>query len=84
MVIARMLVRGGLLTLAFTSAIATATAICRIMRAPSLRDATSENAIRASTEPIRFEVEAPVLRASPCVNRQNLLWRRSNPDSPRI
>ena len=38
MVIARMLLRGGLLTLAFTSAIATARAICGIMR-PSRRDA---------------------------------------------
>jgi hypothetical protein len=38
MVIARVLVRGGLLTLAFTSAIATAKAVCRIMRSPSLLD----------------------------------------------
>ncbi len=38
MVMARMLVRSGLLTLALTSAIATAAAICRIMRASSLRD----------------------------------------------
>jgi hypothetical protein len=39
MVIARMLIRGGLLTLALTSAMATAKAICRIMRSPSLPDA---------------------------------------------
>ena len=50
MVIARMLVRGGLLTLAFTSAIATATAICRIMRAPSLRDAEPQ---RTRSERVR-------------------------------
>jgi hypothetical protein len=79
MVIARMLLRGALLTLAFTSAMATARVICRIMRLPSLRHA-EQKAIRASTQPIRLEVEAPVpspaiLRASPCVNRQNLLWR---------
>src|SRR5262249_38631183 len=47
----------------------------------SPRSRASENAIRASTQPIRHEVEAPVpppaiLRASSCVNRQNLLWRR--------
>ena len=32
MMIARMLVRGGLLTLALTAAMATASGICRIMR----------------------------------------------------
>ena len=39
MVIAPMLVRGGLLTLALTSAVAAAKLICRIMRSPSLPDA---------------------------------------------
>jgi hypothetical protein len=39
MVIARMLIRGGLLTLALTAGMATAQAICRIMRLPSLPDA---------------------------------------------
>ena len=38
MVIARMLIRGGLLTLAVTAGIATAQTICRIMRSPSLPD----------------------------------------------
>jgi len=33
--IARMLVRGGLLTLALTAAMATANTICRLMRSPS-------------------------------------------------
>jgi hypothetical protein len=39
MVIARMLIRGGLFTLALTAGMATAKAICRIMRSPSLPDA---------------------------------------------
>ena len=39
MVIARMLIRGGLFTLALTAGMATAKAICRIMRLPSLPDA---------------------------------------------
>ena len=38
MMIARMLLRGGLLTLALTTATATAKVICRIMRSPSLSD----------------------------------------------
>jgi len=38
MVIARMLIRGGLLTLVLTAGMATAKAICRIMRLPSLPD----------------------------------------------
>jgi hypothetical protein len=42
MVIAQTLLRGGLLTLAFTSATATAKAVCRIMRSPSLRDAETQ------------------------------------------
>jgi hypothetical protein len=50
MVIARMLLRGGLLTLAFTSAIAAAIAICRTMRTPSLRDAEPQ---RTRTERVR-------------------------------
>jgi hypothetical protein len=37
--IARMLVRGGLLMLALTAAMATAKGICRIMRSPALSDA---------------------------------------------
>jgi hypothetical protein len=36
--IARMLVRGGLLTLALTAAMAAANSICRIMRSPSASD----------------------------------------------
>jgi hypothetical protein len=39
MVIARMLLRGGLLTLALASAMATAKAICRIIEPPSPRAA---------------------------------------------
>ena len=39
MVIARMLLRGGLLTLVFASSMATAKAVCRIIGPPSLRDA---------------------------------------------
>jgi hypothetical protein len=39
MVIARMLMRGGLLTLALTAGMATAQAICRTMRTPSPRHA---------------------------------------------
>ena len=39
MVIARMLIRGGLLTLVLTAGLVTAQAICRIMRLPSLPDA---------------------------------------------
>ena len=50
MVIARMLLGGGLLTLAFTSAIATGTAICRIMRTPSLREAEPQ---RTRSEQVR-------------------------------
>ena len=38
MVIARMLIRGGLLALVLTAGMATAKAICRIMRSPSLPD----------------------------------------------
>jgi hypothetical protein len=38
MMIARMLVRGGLLTLALTAAMATANGICRFMRSPTLPD----------------------------------------------
>jgi hypothetical protein len=34
MVIARMLIRGGLLTLALTAGMATAKAVCRMMRSP--------------------------------------------------
>ena len=43
MVIARMLIRGGLLTLALTAGMATAQAICRIMRSPSLPDAEPQS-----------------------------------------
>jgi hypothetical protein len=39
MVIARRFVRGGLLMLSLTAAMATAQAICRIMRSPSLSEA---------------------------------------------
>jgi hypothetical protein len=39
MAIARMLPRGGLLTLVLTAGMATAKAVCRIFRSPSLRDA---------------------------------------------
>ena len=42
MVIARMLIRGGLLTLVLTAGMATAKAICRIMRSPALPDAESQ------------------------------------------
>jgi hypothetical protein len=38
MLIGRMLIRGGLLTLVLTAGMATAKAICRIMRLPSLPD----------------------------------------------
>jgi hypothetical protein len=59
MAIARMLLRGGLLTLVLTAGMATA----------------KGNAIRASTQPIRLQVQAPVpspaiLRASPCVSQR--------------
>jgi hypothetical protein len=50
MIIARMLVRGGLLTLALTAAMATANAICRIMRSPSLPDAEPQ---RTRSERVR-------------------------------
>jgi hypothetical protein len=42
MVIARMLIRGGLLTLVLTAGMATAKAICRNMRSPALPDAESQ------------------------------------------
>jgi hypothetical protein len=42
MMIARMLVRGGLLTLAVTAAMATANTICRIMRSPSPSDSEAQ------------------------------------------
>ena len=42
MVIARMLIRGGLLTLVLSAGMATAKAICRIMRSPALPDAESQ------------------------------------------
>jgi hypothetical protein len=39
MAIVRILLRGGLLTLVLTAGMATAKAVCRIIRSPSLRDA---------------------------------------------
>jgi hypothetical protein len=48
MVIARMLIRGGLLTLVLTAGMATAKAICRIMRLPSLPDAEPQRSERVS------------------------------------
>ena len=50
MVIARMLVRGGLLMLTLTAAVTTAKAICRIMRSPSLSDTGPQ---RARSDPVR-------------------------------
>jgi hypothetical protein len=49
-VIVRMLVRGGLLMLTLTAAMATAKAICRIMRLPSLSDAGPQ---RTRSEQVR-------------------------------
>ena len=63
MVIARMLIRGGLFTLALTAGMATAKAICRIMRSPSLSDA----------EPQRTRSERVGNRSAPKSRR------RSNP-----
>jgi hypothetical protein len=40
--IARMLVRGGLLTLALTAAMATANTICRIIRSPPPSDSEAQ------------------------------------------
>ena len=57
MAIAQMLVRGGLLTLVLTSAVATAKAICRIMRSPSLSDAGL-----SERDPSKYAVD---LRGSP-------------------
>ena len=51
MVIARMLVRGGLLMLTLTAAVTTAKAICRIMRSPSLSDAGPQ---RTRSEQVRI------------------------------
>jgi hypothetical protein len=39
MAIVRILLRGGLLTLVLTAGMATAKAVCRIIRSPALRDA---------------------------------------------
>jgi hypothetical protein len=44
MAIARMLLRGGLLTLVLTAGMATAKSVCRIIRSPSLRDAEPQGA----------------------------------------
>jgi hypothetical protein len=44
MVIARMLLRGGLLTLALASTMATAKAVCRIIVPPAPRDAEPQRA----------------------------------------
>jgi hypothetical protein len=77
MVIARMLIRGGLLTLVLTAGMATAKAICRIMRSPSPPDAEPQrNAIRASKQPICLEIEAPV--QSPATRRSNRVSTNTN------
>jgi hypothetical protein len=50
MMIARMLVRGGLLTLAMTAAMAAASGICRLMRSPTLPDTEQQ---RKRSEQVR-------------------------------
>ena len=82
MVIARMLIRGGLFTLALTAGMATAKAICRIMRSPSLPDAEpqrtrSERVGNRSASKIEAPVQSPAIRrASSCVSRR-ITERRS-------
>jgi hypothetical protein len=81
MVIARMLMRGGLLTLALTAGMATAKAVCRMMRSP-LPDAEpqrtrSERVGNRSASKIEAPVQSPAIRrASSCVSRR-ITERRS-------
>ena len=81
MVIARMLIRGGLLTLALTAGMAAAKAVCRMMRSP-LPDAEpqrtrSERVGNRSASKIEAPVQSPAIRrASSCVSRR-ITERRS-------
>ena len=75
MVIARMLIRGGLFTLALTAGMAAAKAVCRMMRSP-LPDAEpqrtrSERVGNRSASKIEAPVQSPAIRrASSCVSRR--------------
>src|SRR5262249_52443198 len=96
MVIARMLVRGGLLMLTLTAAMATAKAVGRIIRSSALSDAGPHRArTRASPPSIRCAVHAPVpsaaiRKASSCLSRlacdrnfivERLVTRRGHSDN---
>jgi hypothetical protein len=74
-VIARMLVRGGLLMLTLTAAMATAKSnLSDYAFALSIRRWAPANAIRASTQSIRIEVQpassAAIIQVSSCLSQR--------------